>query len=335
MSVILDKADLAIVDKEFRAESVVWDVLGLGAKAISASDFVGKNEVRINRISGFQEANYIRNANNARNRVTVDKETLKLEHEIWMAYDLDALDQSENAVYDVSLVVEEHIRKLAIPRKDCTGIMRLVQRSTKHVQEVITVDNSLTVFDDAETYMTDAEIAGNLVMFASTEYYRKLKQNKEVKKTFATNTVSINGIDRRVGMLDNEVPIIKVPKDRLQLFGAEGKKINYILVPLEVAAPIEKFGDISLIGSGQDRDGYRDTIKGLNYYDLIVFENARKAIYVSYEATEPVVSASKVSEDKKDKDATMAELQAELTKRGIVYTANNTMAELKELLKQE
>jgi len=281
MAIALDKKDLAIVDKEFRVESKVWDVLGMGAKDIQESDFVGANEVRVNKISGFQQIAYQRNADNARAKVTMTKQTLKLEYEIWMGYDLDALDQMENGAYDTSIVIEEHVRKVAIPQKDITAIERLVEHSAKQVEETITTANSLTAFDAAEQYMTDQEITGNMVMFVSSDYYRNLKNNDKVSKTFTTNTMQINGIDRRVGMLDNEIPIIQVPKSRLQV--VDGKIINFILVPLEVAAPIEKFNDVTIIPASSDRDGYRDTIKGLNYYDLIVFDNATIAIYVSYE----------------------------------------------------
>ena len=82
-------------------------------------------------------------------------------------------------------------------------------------------------------------------------------------------------------MLDNDIPIIKVAKSRLQVDAT--KKINFILVPLHVAAPIEKYNDVTLIPASQDRDGNRDTIKGTDYYDLIVLQKARPAIYVSYE----------------------------------------------------
>ena len=56
-----------------------------------------------------------------------------------------------------------------------------------------------------------------------------------------------------------------------------------------VCSPVEKYNSIDLIPASQDRDGYRDTIKGLNYYDAIVTEKARPAIYVSYDLSAPTV----------------------------------------------
>ena len=66
----------------------------------------------------------------------------------------------------------------------------------------------------------------------------------------------------------------------MQVF--DDKEINFILVPMNVAKPIEKYNRIDLIPAETDRDGYRDTIKGLNYFDCVVLEKARPAIYVSY-----------------------------------------------------
>ncbi|MBS5815508.1 MAG: capsid protein [Enterococcus casseliflavus] len=290
MAVILDSKDLALLDKEFAADSQVWEVLKEGASDVTEADFVGAKEVRVNKMKGFTATDYKRNENNTRNKIDVAKETVKLEKERWMAYDLDALDQTENGSYDPTTVLEEHARLVAIPEKDQTAVERLITAAFaaatadgyqgKTVKEDVTTANSLAVFDNAEEYMTDAEIVGPFVMFASSAYYKALKNNEKVSKTFTTNEVNISGINRKVAQLDNDIPILKVAKSRLQVDPT--KHINFILVPLRIAAPIEKYNDVTLIPASQDRDGNRDTIKGTNYYDLIVLEKARPAIYVSY-----------------------------------------------------
>ncbi|WP_368739763.1 capsid protein [Enterococcus casseliflavus] len=290
MAVILDSKDLALLDKEFAADSQVWEVLKQGASDVTEADFVGAKEVRVNKMKGFTATDYKRNADNTRNKIDVEKETVKLEKERWMAYDLDALDESENASYDPTTLLEEHTRLVAVPEKDKTAVERLITAAFaaatadgyqgKTVKEDVTTANSLAVFDNAEEYMTDAEIVGPFVMFASSAYYKALKNNEKVSKTFTTNEVNISGINRKVAQLDNDIPILKVAKSRLQVDPT--KHINFILVPLRIAAPIEKYNDVTLIPASQDRDGNRDTIKGTNYYDLIVLEKARPAIYVSY-----------------------------------------------------
>lgn len=291
MPVILDSKDLAKIDKEFAAESQVWEVLTQGAKDITEVDFVGTHEVRVNEMQGFTAADYKRNKENERNNISVEKSTLKLEKERWMGYDMDRLDQSENAAYQVGAVIEEHTRLVTIPEKDQTAVARLLEAGFdtsdnvykgKTVKETITKSNILDSFDDAEAYMTDTEVIGQFVAFMSSDAYKALKNADGVSKTFTTNTVQFNGIDRRVEMLDGTNIIIqKVAKNRLQV--DEDKHINFIMTPITVAKPIEKYNTIDLVPADQDRGGYRDTIKGLDYYDCLVLKKARPAIYISYD----------------------------------------------------
>lgn len=291
MPVILDSKDLAKIDKEFAAESQVWEVLTQGAKDITEEDFVGTHEVRVNEMQGFTAADYKRNKENERNNISVEKSTLKLEKERWMGYDMDRLDQSENAAYQVGAVIEEHTRLVTIPEKDQAAVARLLEAGFdtsdnvykgKTVKETITKSNILNSFDDAEAYMTDTEVIGQFVAFMSSDAYKALKNADGVSKTFTTNTVQFNGIDRRVEMLDGTNIIIqKVAKNRLQV--DEDKHVNFIMTPITVAKPIEKYNTIDLVPADQDRGGYRDTIKGLDYYDCLVLKKARPAIYISYD----------------------------------------------------
>lgn len=271
----MDSKYLQQFDKQYAANSQVWDILRAGGSQITDADFVGAKTVLVNKLSGLSSQSYKRNADNDVTPIKVEKEPITLTHEDWAAYQIDNLDTTDNLVATVQNVIEEHRRIVAPVNFDKAAVDAILAKNGKTVTDTITKKNVLEAYDEAEAYMLDHEVSGDFVMFVSSVYYQILKNAAGVSRTFTTNTQNIRGIDRRVSQIDGSVPILPVGLKH----GAD--KFAFILTPLSAVSPIIKYSNLTYIPSQYDTKGNRDTVKFTNYYDAVILDNAKEAIYVA------------------------------------------------------
>ncbi|MBP2057164.1 hypothetical protein J2Z60_000326 [Lactobacillus colini] len=183
MTVVLDSKDLAKLDKEFAADSQIWQPLTGGAKSVTAADFVGVREVRINKMSGFMDpVQYKRNEDNERKAI---RKLYALIMKTGLVYDVDELDMSENGALQVANITQEHQRLITIPHRDKVAAQAMYDTAKENVNnnfitDTIDAQNALEAYDTAEAYMTDNEIPGGYVMFVSSGFYTAVKNSAGV-----------------------------------------------------------------------------------------------------------------------------------------------------------
>lgn len=288
MAIALDQKDLTQIDQKLEVGSQIFQPLTGGSSLITADDFVGVREVRINKMSGFvDDQDYQRNGENGTASINVEKETFRLGHEDWFSYSLDNLDASENQAVTVLNITNQHLASKSIPKRDRVAAQAIYDAAKKNgnlVKETIDEKNVLASYDAAEAHMIDNEVTGGFIMFASSAYLKSLKNAVGVSRTFTTNQQGIQGIDRTVSTIDGSVPILPVSKQRLQGTGI-AENVNFMLVPVNAVAPVLKLNTVDFLDAESDRSGYRSLVKGINYFDVFTFDNASTGIYVSVDAS--------------------------------------------------
>lgn len=270
-----DSKFMQTFDKKYAKNSQVWDVLRGGGAQISDSDFIGAKTVLVNKLSGLASQAYKRNADNEVTPIKVEKEAITLKHEDWASYQIDQLDTSDNLAATVQNVIDEHRRTIAPINFDKVAVDAMLSKNGKMVPDSIDAKNALNAYDEAEAYMLDHDIDGNFVLFVFSAYYQALKNSAQVSRTFSTNTQQLNGIDRRVSQIDGGLPILPVGVNH------GGDKFAFILTPLSAVSPIIKYSNLTYIPAQYDAKGNRDTVKFTNYYDAVILDNAKDAIYIA------------------------------------------------------
>lgn len=285
---------LSVLDEIFQRESITSDL------EISGVEFIGTKKIKKPKISLDGAGDYERDTGYVQGGISVEYEEHELEFDRGRKFRLDVIDNDEAAFDLYRAALTEYVRTKEIPETDAIRFARMCKYAGKTIEQVITSENALTLYDDAEEYMTNAHIGfGSHVMYCSAEYYKALKNAKGIERRFGTDT----SIKRAVGSID-DTSIIKVPKDRfydvIKLLTGRGdgqeaggysvvsgtsKEINFILVPKIILQAITKRKNTKTIlpEVNQQADAY--DVMYRCFHDLIVDDNKRPAIYVCKKPT--------------------------------------------------
>ena len=285
---------LSVLDEIYVRESLTAILEKPGVK------FDGTKTVKLPKISMDGAGDYDRDEGYAQGSVSVSYENHVLEFDRGRKFRIDVVDDDEAAFELFRTAVTEYVRTKEIPETDAIRFSRLCKYAGK-VIESDTFESPVALYDDAEQYLTDAEVTGgNLIMYCSAEFYKALKNDPKIQRRMNSETL----IKRKITSIDEVTEIIVVPKNRFydvielldgradnakaggyKVTPSVSKEINFILFPKPSPEAITKRKNTKVITPevNQSADAYDVMYRA--FHDLIVAENKRKAIYVHKKAT--------------------------------------------------
>ncbi|MEG0475028.1 MAG: hypothetical protein RR548_04945 [Carnobacterium sp.] len=285
---------LSVLDQIYARESLTSMLETSGVK------FDGTKTVKYPKISMDGAGDYDRDAGYAQGSVSVEYESKVLEFDRGRKFRIDVLDDDEAAFELFRTAVTEYVRTKEIPETDAIRFSRLCTYAGKTVASD-TFTSPVDLYDDAEQYLTDAEVtSGDLIMYCSAEFYKALKNDPKIQRRINSEKV----IQRNVTSIDEVTEIIKVPRSRfydvIELLDGKtaGKtaggfkytvgtshEVNFILLPKSVAKAITKRKNTKIINPDVNQSADAYDVMYRTFHDLIVDDNKKKAIYVHKKAT--------------------------------------------------
>lgn len=214
----------------------------------------------------------------ARVNVTYKRKELTVTQDKGYQIAVDYLDLEDSHLTGIS-IINNQIRQMEIPYLDKYRLNKLATASgvTSATIDLSTGD-PFDMYDKAIETLVDNEIPKEgTIMYVSPDFYTKLKQSDNVRRTIQVNTN--NGVvNREVISLDGVTKIVEVPTSRMPA------DVKFILVqPRAIACGIKR-NYTRLIPEPEDFDGI--LINHRLVHDLFVLEDRVKAVYVGKVAGE-------------------------------------------------
>lgn len=227
-----------------------------------------------------------------------------LQYDRGRRFDVDVLDDDEAAFDVFRSAALEYVRTQEIPETDAIRFSEMFAKADAGSGTVVTADltaaDALEAFDTAELTLGDFEVnIANTILWASFEYHKNLKQSDSIARRTNAGDVTVNGINRRVELLDGQTPIIKVPKARFYDIillndgvtgGQEGggfepivatsRELNFIYADKTILNAVTKRRVSKVIGWEVNQQADANSVYYRNHHDLIIPENKTQGIFV-------------------------------------------------------
>lgn len=271
------------------------------------TQFDGKKTVKLPKYVLDGAADYNRSTGYNKGSITVTWESHTLEYDRGRKFGVDVIDDDELGAQTFMTAAAEYVRTKEIPETDAIRFAEMYAAALAG-GTVVTADlttGALAAYDTAEETLGDNEVPEeNRIMWTSYAFYKLLKQDTSVSRRIDAGDVTVNGINRKVALLDGMTPIVRVPSGRfydvIQLndgttagqeaghfepIGGTSRPLNFIYAHRGALNAVTKRRVSKIIGWAQNQESDENLVFYRNHHDLIVPENKRPAIYVHRKST--------------------------------------------------
>ena len=293
-------AFIPILDEIYQKESLT-SFLEMNPMTVM---FDGTKTVKLPKIVIDGAGDYDRTLGYNTGNIAVSYSSHTLQYDRGRKFDVDVLDDDEAAFDVFRLAAIEYVRTKEIPETDAIRFSEMFAKADAGSGTVVTADiaadEALDAFDDAEETLGEAEVGeANRIMWISFEFNKLLKQDTAITRRIDAGDVTVNGINRRVELLDGQVPLIKVPRSRFydiillndgvtggqetghfEPIVATSRELNFIMADRGALNAVTKRRVSKVISWQDNQTADANSVYYRNHHDLIVPENKTPGIYV-------------------------------------------------------
>lgn len=270
--------------------------------------FEGTQTVKLPKIVIDGAADYDRANGYNKGDIAVSYSSHTLAYDRGRKFGVDIIDDDEAAFNLFATAAAEYVRTKEIPEVDATRFSEIYAFAASG-GTVVTADlaanTALDAYDEAEEELGDNDVnLENTLMWCSYNYHKLLKQDDSISRRIDSGDVNVNGINRRVELLDGMTPIVKVPKTRfydvIQLNdgttagqeegGYEGivgtsRELNFIYADRSALNAVTKRRIAKFISWEVNQNSDENLVMYRIHHDLIVPENKYPGLYVHRKST--------------------------------------------------